>query len=1103
MVASVSNPLHQKPSFRQEIRLGLVVFGGVSLAIYMNGICREFYEAVRGRGIYKLIKALTDSDIVVDIISGTSAGGINGVLLSYALTNSGETDVVDFEKFANIWRRDGDINALLRRVNPIKPPSNTSHKAADSVVDSILDGQGYYQDALFDAFNKAESKPAPDNEWASTVTELDLFVTGTDLLGKVYKAFDNTGRLIEVKDHRTVFLLKYRRGRKHDFAPDKINQAALAKLCRITSCFPVAFPVVTVHLDPDPRRPLYRAPQKSDSLDLESHAQLHRVPKKSEYLDYEIDKKLVKWGQLENRELPMIEPRDGYRLHFVDGGVLDNRPFSYTIREIYYRTASRPVERKLFYIDPSPDRFLDSPLFREMQKPNLLKVATDSLSGMPRYESIANDLKEIQDRNERVRRYKFLLDAFNQRVNDLDKQTDPDQPNDIPPHREQTYLRCRLVGLRDRVLPLILHLDQYANPEDQNKQQMLEEVAQLLTQYITEPAERMALADLLRKLGKQIRNLDVEYMLRKHFFLLDQLCLKMSKPKYEADYPALSQLADQVSRHIELLEVIRAALEIMLRLEAVNQRFCALIANPTLDRNTRREQIYQYLLRLHRYLLDVNDLSAVLPSARQLDQLEPIPATFFETLQPPISAKQITSAFEQLKIKARQLEDPDRLNPNRLESIWQNPRYEFDGSENDTGIYFSILRKVELATEQIIHTCPASIKTDLLRQFQNFRNVDLELYAFEYLADIHEKDLIEIFRIGPEDAKLGLGASKKSDEKLAGDQLRAFGGFFKKSWRSNDILWGRLDGLNRIVEALLTPEALQNFPRFLKRQQPLIDQHFAGSTAAYLEALVTDALPDSAPDQRQILVDGLLQLGESGDVHSMRLPSPSGKTKLETLQNLLVTAGHRAILATDLDNVIEDSFTEQLKWTDQPVTLPTLAQAAQPAHALSLRGPFDPSSQSLVSRRLAQDLLKDTNRETYFQNKYTVGAEKLEDIPGIVLKNILARTGLILRDVVITSGLGERLRRTMTYRVINSGLQFFYWSVRRNSPQALQKASPDFALNVGSLLLVVAALVSLVILAVSLIVTILRFPLWALTGIAVAVLLLIWLYLRLSSRPRR
>ena len=45
-------------------------------------------------------------------------------------------------------------------------------------------------------------------------------------------------------------------------------------------------------------------------------------------------------------------------------------------------------------------------------------------------------------------------------------------------------------------------------------------------------------------------------------------------------------------------------------------------------------------------------------------------------------------------------------------------------------------------------------------------------------------------------------------EKLSGDQLSNFGGFFKRSWRCNDLLWGRLDGLARIFETLLTREAV-------------------------------------------------------------------------------------------------------------------------------------------------------------------------------------------------------------------------------------------------------------------------------------------------------
>ncbi len=72
----------------REVRLGIVMYGGVSLAVYENGVAQELFRAVNGEGVYALLKELIDSDIVVDILSGTSAGGINGILLAYALTNN-------------------------------------------------------------------------------------------------------------------------------------------------------------------------------------------------------------------------------------------------------------------------------------------------------------------------------------------------------------------------------------------------------------------------------------------------------------------------------------------------------------------------------------------------------------------------------------------------------------------------------------------------------------------------------------------------------------------------------------------------------------------------------------------------------------------------------------------------------------------------------------------------------------------------------------------------------------------------------------------------------------------------------------------------------
>ena len=285
----MSTSKHPLPIFSREIRLGLVLYGGVSLAIYMNGVCREFYNAVRGRGIYKLIKALTDSDVVVDIVSGTSAGGVNGVLLSYAIANSSHDAVVDFQEFAKLWIENADVEKLLG--TPLERKNITS----------IFDGEKFYQKTLENAFTKYTVTP-PENDWYSEFSELDLFVTATDLDGRINKVPDNTGKVIEIKDHRAIFHLKYRQDQieyiDNPFRSEEINRKALAKLCRITSCFPVAFPVVEVNLYPD---------------------------------DVNEDCKLVNWGKLQNRELDRDKNQEECVLHFVDGGVLSNHPFTSTV----------------------------------------------------------------------------------------------------------------------------------------------------------------------------------------------------------------------------------------------------------------------------------------------------------------------------------------------------------------------------------------------------------------------------------------------------------------------------------------------------------------------------------------------------------------------------------------------------------------------------------------------------------------------------------------------------------------------------------------------------------------------------------------------------
>jgi hypothetical protein len=93
-------------------------------------------------------------------------------------------------------------------------------------------------------------------------------------------------------------------------------------------------------------------------------------------------------------------------------------------------------------------------------------------------------------------------------------------------------------------------------------------------------------------------------------------------------------------------------------------------------------------------------------------------------------------------------------------------------------------------------------------------------------------------RISPLDAKLGFGKGLGLDDKLAGHQLRAFGGFFKKSWRSNDILWGRLDGLNCLLKALITKESIKRFQDVVQRES----KNQKIKTQEYIERLVEQSI---------------------------------------------------------------------------------------------------------------------------------------------------------------------------------------------------------------------------------------------------------------------
>jgi predicted acylesterase/phospholipase RssA len=122
-----------------ELRLALVCYGGVSLAIYMHGVTKELHKLVRAsrrfdelddvdgpnpfsangsvsdtEGTYfealrSLAKAGRWLSVSIDIIAGTSAGGINGVVLAKAIARDASQ-----EQLKRLWIDEGDLKKLLR-----------------------------------------------------------------------------------------------------------------------------------------------------------------------------------------------------------------------------------------------------------------------------------------------------------------------------------------------------------------------------------------------------------------------------------------------------------------------------------------------------------------------------------------------------------------------------------------------------------------------------------------------------------------------------------------------------------------------------------------------------------------------------------------------------------------------------------------------------------------------------------------------------------------------------------------------------------------------------------------------------------------------------
>ena len=283
----------------RELRLALVMNGGVSLAVWMSGATHELNNCRlasnwrskpdSSRAVWKEILAAANTTVVVDVVAGASAGGINGTVLARAIATG--RDLADLRP---LWFEEAALSEghlLARRPSPAA---------------SVLDGD-YFLRKVEALLREQGEAPAEAPAEAPTVT---LLVTATAL--PIAEAASEMPE--PVRDSRRVYRFVAKPGVSAGLAgvpelPAVTDQndfhdiPTLALGARASASFPAAF------------QPVEETPR------------------------------------LKARRITSSAAKGRW---LMDGGVLDNAPFEPMLGELRRRAVSAAFDRAVVYVNPSP-----------------------------------------------------------------------------------------------------------------------------------------------------------------------------------------------------------------------------------------------------------------------------------------------------------------------------------------------------------------------------------------------------------------------------------------------------------------------------------------------------------------------------------------------------------------------------------------------------------------------------------------------------------------------------------------------------------------------------------------------------------------------------
>jgi len=750
----------------KELRLALVCYGGVSLAVYMHGVSKEILKLVRASRAYhsgdnharrqtthfadiddaregerdteniyfellQIIGETTELRVIVDTIAGASAGGINGVLLARALAHD-----LSLDAHRRMWLEEADILALMDEdhlagkwskpfMKPIFWALNNrwlTRFAPDEEMRQkllLFTRSRWFKppfsgtlmsNMLLNACAAMEVEGNKDD--ASLLPaghKLELIVSVTDFYGYTQNIPLHDPALIREREHRHVLKFNYLRhftgNVQSEF--DTSHIPGLIFAARATSSFPGAFP-----------------PAQIGEIDRCLVARRQSWATRAEFLAGNF-KPLIATGS------------DPAKASFIDGSVLNNKPFGEAIYSLRGRPAYREVDRRIVYIDPDPE---GGHLEAGGVAPGFFHTIRGALSDIPRNQPVRDELESVHHYSERVRQYRQIVAAM------------------------RPHVSKRIQKLLDFDADAVASVEKLSASRELANTQSAAEAGYAYDGYI------------------QLKVSSV----------LDRLTQFIAETAGVTHDPAKLQ---SLSRAVEVWAKTRNIFPVQWTEEQQSDTNAP--TSQTSWIKFLREFDLNFRLRRMRFLVRrLNELyEENVDTTGDTNGLDEFKASAYESLEMLRGRALMRLEATEIQEMCRRIFDDNIAEPHEIEELVgkMGPALDLVGADKIVDERFAVMAQTYL---------PPSIRNELMQAYVGFPFFDVLTLPLNKWDELDDVDTIQVDRISPEDAKaIRQGGAQAT---LMGRDLGHFAAFFSRRARENDYLWGRLHAADRLVDIVVS-----------------------------------------------------------------------------------------------------------------------------------------------------------------------------------------------------------------------------------------------------------------------------------------------------------